>query len=206
MSYCNWCSGSALMRDYHDNEWGIPVHDDVKQFEYLMMEAMQCGLSWSLMMKKREIFRTCFCGFDPERVAALSDAHVERILNTEGMIRSEGKVRAVINNAKCFLRIKEEYGSFSSYLWGFTKGKTLLYEGHAEGDIPVSNGLSDAIARDLKKRGFKYLGSITVYSHLQACGVINDHSSDCPCYKRINAAYPTITVPKDKELNVTHYD
>ena len=157
-----------------------------------MLEAMQCGLSWSMMIKKREIFRACFDGFDFDRIAAYTDADVERIMNTEGMIRSRRKIEAVINNARCFQKLRQEHGSFCDWLWAHSGNKTILYMGHEKGMIPVSNGLSDEIAKEMKACGFKYLGTVTVYSHLQACGIINDHGKDCPCYQRINDANPTI--------------
>lgn len=202
MSYCDWSRCEQLLIDYHDTEWGVPLFDDIKQFEFLMMEAMQCGLSWTIVMKKREIFRNCFDRFDFRKVALYDEQDVERILNTSGMIRSAPKIRAVINNAKCFVKICEEFGSFCRYLWSFSDNKTILYEGHGDGFIPTANGLSDDISRDLKKRGFKYLGSVTVYSHLQSCGIINDHGSDCPCYRRINESNQTIVLPPDREQNV----
>ena len=198
MAYCSWCVTEAD-RKYHDEEWGVPLHDDRGQFEFLMLEVMQCGLSWSLMLKKREIFRSCFDNFDYEKISEYGEADVERIMNTEGMIRSRRKIEAIINNAICFCKIREEYGSFSEYLWAYSEGKTILYQGHGDGKIPACNGLSDRISKELKKRGFKYLGSITVYSHLQACGIINDHGSDCPCYKKITENYPTAKKRKDKE-------
>lgn len=200
MSYCHWDFASALDRKYHDDEWGVPVHDDKKQFEYLMLEAMQCGLSWELMLRKREIFRQCFADFDYDKIALFDDADVTRILNTPQMLHSEGKIRAVINNARNFQKIRREFGSFSDYLWAYSNRKTILYEGHNNGRIPASNGLSAEIAKDLKKRGFKYLGAITVYAHLQACGIINDHDKNCPCYEKINAAYPTCTLPPNNEV------
>lgn len=205
MSYCDWSGCHQLLIDYHDTEWGVPLHDDRMQFEFLMMEALQCGLSWTIVMKKRQIFRICFDNFDYDKVAAYDEADIERIMNTEGMLRSLPKIKAVIHNAKCYIKIREEFGSFSSYLWGFTDGKTILYDGHGEGRIPVSNGLSERVAKDLKKRGFKYLGKITLYSHLQACGIINDHGSDCPCYKRIVGNYPTVSLPPDNERGVTEH-
>lgn len=193
MGYCGWNSASEIDRHYHDTEWGIPVHNDQKQFEYLMMEVMQCGLSWELMLRKREIFRQCFDNFDFDKVAAYDERDVERIMNTEGMIRSPRKIRAIINNARCFQKIRNLYGSFSNYLWAYADGKTIIYSSHGGGRIPVSNGLSARISKDLKSKGFKYLGAITVYSHLQACGIINDHDTDCPCYQKINGSFPTIT-------------
>ena len=134
------------MKTYHDTEWGIPQQDDQKQFEFLMMEAMQCGLSWDLMIKKREIFRECFDGFDYDKIAEYTEADLERIMNTEVMIRSRRKIEAIINNARSFQKIWEEYGSFDNWLWKFSGGKTILYMGHEKGQIPVSNGLSDQIA------------------------------------------------------------
>ena len=192
MGSCNWGFSSEAMRKYHDEEWGVPLHDDQKQFEFLMMEAMQCGLSWDLMIKKREIFRRCFDNFDYDLIAGYNDNDIDRIMNTEGMIRSRRKIEAIINNARCFQEIRNEFGSFCNWLWAFSDGKTILYTGHADGDVPVSNGLSDRIAKELKKRGFKYLGTVTVYSHLQACGMINDHDKNCDCYERINSRYPTV--------------
>ncbi len=202
MSYCAWSRGNTLLENYHDTEWGVPVKDDRVQFEYLMLEAMQCGLSWMLMLKKREIFRACFDGFDAKKVADYTETDVERILGTEGMIRFAPKIRAVIGNARHFLEIAEEFGSFWNYLCSFAGEKTILYDGHADGYIPASNGLSDRIAADLKKRGFKYLGSITVYSHLQSCGIINDHGRNCPCYARINSSFPTVHLPAETEHHV----
>jgi len=162
MSYCNWDKTSEINICYHDTEWGVPLHDDRGQFEYLMMEVMQCGLNWDLMMKKREIFRSCFDNFEYDRVAAYDDTDVRRIMNTEGMIRSERKIKAIIHNARCFQKIREKYGSFDNYLWSYSDGKTILFNKHRDGYIPVSNGLSDKISKDLKKHGFKYLGSVTV--------------------------------------------
>ncbi len=192
MAYCSWSRLSEENIRYHDTEWGVPLHDDRKQFEFLMMEVMQCGLSWGLVLRKREIFRACFDHFDYDRIAAYDERDVERILNSAGMIRSRRKIEAVIHNARCFQRIRAEHGSFSEYLWAYSGGRTILYHKHAEGYIPASNGLSERISKDLKKRGFRYLGPITVYSHLQACGIINDHGQDCPCFQKINAAYPTV--------------
>ena len=192
MGTCNWGFTSEAMKRYHDTEWGVPVHDDRKQFEFLMMEAMQCGLSWDLMIKKREIFRVCFDNFDFDAVATYQTEDVERIMNTEGMIRSRRKIEAIIHNAVCFQQIRKEFGSFSDWLWRFSGGKTILYTGHNDGDVPVSNGLSDRISKELKRRGFKYLGTVTVYSHLQACGMINDHDRNCDCFSRIVSGYPTV--------------
>ncbi len=192
MSYCNWEHTSLLNQKYHDNEWGVPIHDDRKQFEYLMMEVMQCGLSWDLMINKRDIFRKCFDNFNYDKIALYDDTDINRIMNTTGMIKSPRKINAIISNAKCFQQIRKEFGSFCNYIWAFSDNKTILYDKHNMGYIPVSNGLSDKISRDLKHRGFKYLGSITIYSHLQACGIINDHDENCPRFSYINKRTQTV--------------
>ena len=166
---------------YHDEEWGVPLHDDQKQFEFLMMEVMQCGLNWNMMIQKREVFRECFAEFDFDKVAEYGEEDIERIMNTEGMIRSRRKIEAVIHNARCFQKIQDEYGSFSEYIWGFTKGKT------------------DRVSKDLKKRGMKYMGSVTVYSHLQACGIINDHMESCFRYPQLLEMSDTVHKRRDKE-------
>ena len=200
MGYCGWADTDPLDKVYHDTEWGIPVHDDRHMFEHLTLECMQCGLSWALMLKKREIFRKCFDNFDYDRIADYDEADVERILNTEGMIRSPRKVNAIINNARCYQKVREEFGTFCDYIWSYSNGKTILYQGHDAGRIPVSNGLSARISKDLKKRGFKYVGPVTIYSHLQACGIINDHDKDCPCRKKILDGYPTVVRRRDEEV------
>lgn len=198
--YCSWGRVNERMQIYHDTEWGVPVHDDRTMFEHLMLEAMQCGLSWDLMLKKREIFRKCFDGFDFDKIASYGEDDVQRILDTEGMIRSVRKIRAVIGNARCCQEIIKAYGSLSDYFWAFSDHKTILYKGHGEGAVPVSNGLSDRIGKDLKKRGFRYVGPVTVYSHLQACGIINDHDKTCPCYRKIIKHYPTVEKQQDLEV------
>ena len=166
------------------------------------------------MLKKREIFRSCFAGFDYDRIAAFTDEDVDRIMNTDGMIRSPRKIRAVIHNAQCFQKVREEYGSFCDYIWAYSGGKTILYQGHDTGRIPVSNGLSEKISKDLKRRGFKYVGPVTIYSHLQACGIIcdetvrrtvslhakaNDHDKECDCFRKINMANPTVRKRRQEE-------
>ena len=200
MGYCGWAFLNERNREYHDREWGLPVRDDDRtMFEHLSLECLQCGLSWDLMLKKREVFRRCFEDFSYERIALFGEADVRRILETEGMLRSDQKVRAVIGNARCCLRIREEFGSLCDYFWSWTGGKSIIYEGHPQGRIPVSNGLSDRIGRDLKKRGFRFVGPVTVYSHLQACGLINDHASDCPRFREIGEAFPMARMEPDLE-------
>ena len=205
MAYCNWSGTSELNTLYHDREWGVPLHDDQKQFEFLMMEVMQCGLNWNMMINKREIFRRCFDNFDYDQIAAYTDHDLNRIMNTAGMIKSPRKINAIINNARCFQKIRREFGSFCNYLWAFSDGKTILYDRHDEGYIPANNELSDLISKDLKKRGFKFLGTVTVYSHLQACGIINDHGDDCPRYHYICNNFPTIRKRRRKEKGVVHF-
>ena len=205
MSYCRWDYTSEENKRYHDTEWGVPLHDDRAQFEFQCLEVMQCGLSWGLVVKKREILRSCFDGFDFEKVASYDEKDIERILHTEGMIRARRKIEAIISNAKAYLQVREEYGTFSEYLWGFSDGKTILYNKHAEGWIPASNGLSEKISKDLKKRGFKFVGPIVIYSHLQACGIICDHDQDCPCRKKIIANYPTVEKRRYLEKEIRFY-
>lgn len=199
MERCGWCLGNEKMTKYHDEEWGVPLRDDQKQFEFLMMEVMQCGLNWNMMVQKREVFRACFDGFDYRKIAAYTEADIQRILETEGMIKSRRKVCAVICNARRFLEVREEFGTFSDYLWGFSKGKTILYMGHQKGVLPAKNGLSGRVSKDLKKRGFQYLGSVTVYSHLQACGIINDHIETCFRYQELLPLSQTVRKRRDQE-------
>lgn len=189
---CMWCRDGGIMQEYHDREWGIPLHDDRKQFEFLMMEVMQCGLNWNMMLKKRETFRACFDNFDYDAIADYGEAEIFQILETPNMIRSRRKIEAVINNARQFRKIREEFGSFDAYLWRFSDNKTIRYRSRDKGGPAARNKLSDQISSDLKKRGFKYLGSITLYSHLQACGIINDHERGCFLYKKIMDAHPHI--------------
>ena len=205
MSYCNWEHTSPLNQKYHDNEWGVPVHDDTKQFEFLMMEVMQCGLSWDLMINKRDVFRKCFDNFDYDKVAKYTDKDIKRILETGGMIKSIRNINAIIHNAKCFQHIRQEYGSFCDYLWRFSDNKTILYDKHNDGFIPNSNGLSDKISKDLKKYGFKYLGPITIYSHLQACGIINDHDKNCSRFNYINNHTQIVHKKRYLERNVCQF-
>lgn len=189
MSRCTWCQSDALSETYHDEEWGIPLHDDRKHFEYLMMEVMQCGLSWNLMLKKRETFRMCFDDFDYDKIAAYDEQKIESIMQTENMIKSERKIRAIINNAIQYRKIIDEFGTFDEFLWAYSNHKTIVYQSHQK-QHAASNELSDQVSKELKSRGFKYLGSITVYSHLQACGIINDHEKKCFRYQFIMENYP----------------
>lgn len=181
MNRCVWCLDSEVMLQYHDEEWGKPLHDDRKHFEYLLMEVMQCGLNWNMMLKKRDIFKKCFDNYDYNKIANYDDFKIESIMNTYGMIKSKKKILAIVNNARAFLKIIDEFGSFDNYIWSFSNYRIMVYHKHQQGYEEVKNSLSDRLSCDLKKRGFKYLGSITIFSHLQACGIINDH--DCNCFR-----------------------
>lgn len=184
---CPWCLSHALLEKYHDEEWGVPVHDDRKLFEYLLMEWMSCGLSWLLMLKKRKTFAACFCGFDYRAVARLDEAAIDRILKHPDMIRSRRKVAASVHNARCYEKIVGEFGSFDRYIRGFTGGRTVVHRRRLEGEWLTRSELSDTIAADLKRRGFKFLGSILIYSYMQGIGLVNDHEPDCACYRRNEA-------------------
>ncbi len=168
-----------LMRDYHDREWGTPLHDDREIFEFLVLEGMQAGLSWSLILKKRENFRRAFRGFDPEKVAKFTARDVQRLLGDAGIIRNRLKILAAINNAKRFLEVRKEFGTFDRYIWGFVGGKPILTGMRSFSEMPARTPLSDAISKDLKARGFKFVGSTVVYSHMQATGMVNDHLVGC---------------------------
>lgn len=193
---CSWPT-TPLYKSYHDHEWGRPIHDDQRQFEHLCLESLQCGLSWLTILNKREVIRQCFNHFDVDAVALYTEIDIERIMSTEGMLKSRKKIEAIINNAKAFQRIQAEFGSFSEYIWAFTNHKTIIYKGHPEGDVPAKNELSTRISKDLKKRGFKFVGPVTIYSHLQASGLINDHGKDCPCFDEINQENPVVYVSED---------
>ena len=164
---------------YHDEEFGVPTHDDYKQFEHLMLECLQCGLSWQYVINRRDVFRKCFDDFDFEKVALYAEQYVSRILETENMLKSRRKIAAVINNAKRFLEIRREFGTFSDYIWSYVNNVPITYKSHCKGNIPAENDLSRRIAKDLKSRGFKYVGAVTIYSHLQGVGIINDHVKTC---------------------------
>ena len=185
------------MQEYHDQEWGIPTHDDQKLFEYLVLESLQAGLSWELIIRKREVIRKCFCDFDVEKVASFDIDDIERIMHTDDMIKSLRKVNAMISNAKAFIDVQKEFGNFNKYLWSYSNGKTICYKGHEQGINISKNNLSTLISNDLKKRGFKYVGPVIIYSYLQACGIINDHDKECICYQKIKNTYPCITMDEE---------
>lgn len=176
---CSWCEKDDLYRDYHDNEWGKPVYDDAKLFEFLILETFQAGLSWYIVLKKRETFRIAFDHFDYQKIALYTDEKVQKLLLDSGIIRNQLKIRATISNAIAFIKVQDEFGSFSKYIWNFTDGKPIENNIQSLKDIPSSTALSDKISKDLKKRGFKFVGSTVVYAHMQATGMVNDHVEDC---------------------------
>ena len=182
---CQWCQDSGLLEHYHDTEWGIPCHSEKLLFEYLMLESMSCGLSWNLMLQKREIFHACFADFDYKKVAEFTEADINAAMEYPGMIKSRRKMEAIISNAKCFMQIQQEFGSFDKYLWDYSEGNTFIYQRHLDGEWLTKNDLSDKIAADLKKRGFKFLGSTLIYSYLQSVGIINDHAPECRMFEKI---------------------
>ncbi len=179
---CEWANCHPLAVKYHDEEWGDPLHDDQKHFEFILLEVMQCGLSWLTILKKRDSLRKAFDNFDFEIISNYDNEKIESLLSDTSIIRSIKKINAVINNAKKFIEIRKEFGSFDKYIWSFTDNSTVLIPSHGEGNIPTKTDLSDKISLDMKKRGFKFLGSITIYSHLQAAGIVNDHLNYCYKY------------------------
>jgi DNA-3-methyladenine glycosylase I len=183
---CKWAEGmNPGYVEYHDSEWGVPVFDDRVQFEFLILEGAQAGLSWSTVLAKRENYRKAFAGFDPAKVARFTQRRVEKLLENPGIIRNRLKVKAAVTNAKAFLAVQEEFGSFSDYIWGFVGGEPIQHRLRKDGDTPATSPESDALATDLKRRGFKFVGSTIVYAHMQATGLVNDHVTSCfrhePC-------------------------
>ena len=178
-SRCSWCLGSELYIRYHDEEWGVPVHNDLMHFEFLILEGAQAGLSWSTILNKREGYRKNFAGFDPVKVARFTGERVEKSLLDPGIVRNRLKVEAAVNNAGRFLEVQKEFGSFDSYIWKFVNGMPIVNKRKALKEIPATTRESDALSADLKKRGFKFVGSTVIYAHMQACGLVNDHLLEC---------------------------
>lgn len=176
---CAWAGNDLLYRGYHDEEWGVPVHDDRLLFEFLILEGAQAGLSWVTILRKRLSYREAFSGFDPELVARFDEAKVSELLANPGIVRNRLKVASAITNARVFLKIQEEYGSFAVYQWRFVDGKPIQNAWRSISEIPASTPVSDAMSRDLKKRGFRFVGSTICYAHMQAVGMVNDHTVDC---------------------------
>ena len=185
MNRCPWTGSTELMIDYHDREWGLPLHDDRKLFEFLILEGAQAGLSWSTILNKRENDRKAFHDFDPVKVARYAARDVARLLADPGIVRNKLKIAAAINNAQKFLDVQEEFGSFDAYIWQFVGGKPVKHRFKTLADIPATTKESDALSKDLKRRGFKFVGSTIVYAHMQATGMVNDHLVTCFRYHEV---------------------
>jgi DNA-3-methyladenine glycosylase I len=185
---CPWCLKFDQYIQYHDEEWGVPVHDDKKHFEFLILEGAQAGLSWSTVLKKREGYRKNFADFDPAKVARFSASKIEKILTDPGIVRNKLKVHATVNNAQRFLAVQKEFGTFDEYIWGFVKRRPIINRWKSLSEVPATTKESDALSKDLIKRGFKFVGSTVIYAHMQACGLINDHLVDCFRHKEVKHA------------------
>lgn len=183
---CKWAENDDLMRKYHDEEWGVPVHDDLLHFEFLILEGNQAGLSWVTILNKRENFRKAFDNFDYTKIASYTEQKVEDLLTNKGIIRNRLKIGATIGNAKAFLKVQKEFGSFDKYIWRFVDGKTIINNFKNLEDLPPQTIVSEQISKDLKKRGFKFVGPTIIYAHMQAIGLVNDHVLDCFRYNEIN--------------------
>jgi len=179
MNRCSWNFSDPIYFVYHDLEWGVPVRDDRKQFEFLVLESAQAGLSWLTVLKRREGYRRLYEDFDPEKVARFDETHILTMLKDTGIIRNRKKIEASVNNAVRFLEIREQFGSFCEYLWGFNDGKQVINHFKKLSDLPATTPLSDTISKDMKQRGFQFLGSTIIYAHMQATGLVNDHLIQC---------------------------
>ena len=188
VSRCKWAEGVNLdYIAYHDKEWGVPVFDDRKQFEFLILEGAQAGLSWSTILNKREGYKKAFADFDPTKVARFTKPRIEKLLKNPQIVRNRLKVQSAVSNAKAFLEVQEEFGSFASYIWDFVGGKPIQNRFKKDRDIPATSPESDALSKDLKKRGFKFVGSTIIYAHMQATGMVNDHVTSCFRYQPCRA-------------------
>jgi len=176
---CEWCLGFDQYKEYHDKEWGVPVHDDKTHFEFLILEGAQAGLSWSTILKKREGYRKVFSDFNVEAVARFTEKRLEKALLDPSIVRNRLKVYAAVNNAKKFIEVQKEFGSFDKYIWSFVGGEPIVNKRKSMKEIPPTTKESDALSKDLIKRGFKFVGSTVIYAHMQACGLVNDHVVDC---------------------------
>jgi DNA-3-methyladenine glycosylase I len=183
---CSWVNvDNALMREYHDREWGVPVHDDRRHFEFLILEAAQAGLSWSIVLNKREGYRRAFSQFDPEKVARYTKARIDKLIADPGIIRNRLKIESAVTNARALLAVQEEFGSFDKYCWRFVDGKPRQNRWKSLRQIPATTAESDSFSRDLKQRGFKFVGPTVIYAHMQAVGMVNDHLVDCFRYRAV---------------------
>lgn len=176
---CGWCSASDLYKKYHDEEWGVPVYNDASLFEFLILETFQAGLSWITILNKRENFRVAFDHFDYVKIANYSEEKIEELMQNTGIIRNGLKIKSAVSNAQAFMKVQEEFGTFSKYIWKFVDGKPIDNKPKTLKDVPATTPISDAISKDLKKRGFKFVGSTVIYAHMQATGMVNDHVEDC---------------------------
>lgn len=182
---CSWCEKDDLYRNYHDHEWGVPVYDDKKLFEFLVLESFQAGLSWYIILKKRENFRKAFAGFDVKKVSKFDEKKIEMLMSDVGIVRNRLKIIAAINNAQRFLEIQKQFGSFSNYVWSFVGNKPIINKRTSTKDVPAKTDISDMMSRDMGKRGFKFRGSTICYAFMQAIGMVNDHTIDCFRYKEL---------------------
>lgn len=193
MRKCPWCLGSDMYIKYHDTEWGKPVYDDRIHFEFMVLESAQAGLSWATILKKRENYRKAYDNFDPQLVKNYGEEKIEELMNNKGIIRNRRKIESSINNAKVFIEIQNEFGSFTNYIWSFTNYEPIINTWKELAEIPAKTELSERIAKNLKKKGCKFLGPTIVYSHIQATGIVNDHLIGCPRYDEVKKYY------RDKE-------
>ncbi|MBL7045701.1 MAG: DNA-3-methyladenine glycosylase I [Parcubacteria group bacterium] len=184
MKRCEWAEKESMLK-YHDSEWGVPVYSDKKQFEFLILEGAQAGLSWETVLKKRENYRKAFSNFDPVKISKYTKKDVARMMNDAGIIRNRLKIESAVTNAKAFLEVKKEFGTFSKYIWSFVGGKPVVSKRKSMKDIPATSKESDSLSKDLKKRGFKFVGSTIMYAHMQATGMVNDHEISCFRYKEV---------------------
>ena len=184
---CDWAGSDELYVKYHDDEWGVPVYDDRRLFEFLLLEGAQAGLSWLTILRKREGYRRAFADFDPRKVLRFEPKKIEALLLEPGIVRNRAKVQSAVGNARAFLEVQREFGSFAAYQWQFVGGRPLQNHFESIAEVPTSTDVSDAFSRDLKRRGFKFVGTTIVYAHMQAVGMVNDHLITCHCYRRVAA-------------------
>ena len=187
---CGWSISDPLMIDYHDKEWGVPVHDDRKHFEMIVLDGAQAGLSWQTVLRKRESYREAFDNFDPKKVARYNEKKIRELLNNPGIIRNRLKVNSAVVNAKAFLEVTDEFGSFDKYIWQFVGHRTIHNEWKSLKELPAKTSVSDAMSKDLKKRGFNFVGSTICYAYMQAAGMVNDHTTECFRYKELKRMSP----------------
>lgn len=189
---CAWVGSDFLYREYHDREWGVPVHDDRMLFEFLTLEGAQAGLSWITILRKREAYRAAFAGFDPAQVARFQQENIEALLANPGIVRNRLKVESTITNARAFLKVQEEFGSFDAYQWRFVDGRPIRNAWRNIKEVPASTPVSDAMSRDLKQRGFRFVGTTICYAHMQAVGMVNDHTVDCFRWQEVEEAWKSL--------------